>query len=144
MGAGGGRGGEQERTGHGPEARKGLRRETQGHWRQGGRWRRQDRVHEGGGADPGSTGGGTRTACGQAAQDGARHQVTTSAHHVDPVSMADRALVLQRHRRLKWRAFDFLEAILMVLCGICIFMFTLSVGCDVVTRTIGRPWLWLQ
>jgi len=58
--------------------------------------------------------------------------------------MADRALVLQRHRHLKWRAFDVLEAILMVLCGVCIFMFTLSVGCDVVTRTIGKPWLWLQ
>ena len=59
--------------------------------------------------------------------------------------MADmRALILQRHRRLKWRAFDGLEAALMVLCGVCIFMFTLTVLCDVVTRTIGAPWLWLQ
>ena len=59
--------------------------------------------------------------------------------------MADhRALVLQRHRHLKWPAFDILEAALMVLCGACIFLFTLAVGCDVVTRTIGRPWLWLQ
>ena len=32
----------------------------------------------------------------------------------------------------------------MVLCGVCIFMFTVSVFCDVVTRTIGAPWLWLQ
>jgi len=55
-----------------------------------------------------------------------------------------RALVLQRHRHLKWPAFDVLEAALMVLCGVCIFMFTLAVGCDVVTRTIGHPWLWLQ
>jgi len=55
-----------------------------------------------------------------------------------------RALVLQRHRHLKWPALDWLEAALMVLCGACIFMFTLAVGCDVVTRTIGRPWLWLQ
>src|SRR5215470_5935029 len=55
-----------------------------------------------------------------------------------------RALILQRHRHLKWKALDALEAVLMVLCGVCIFMFTLSVGCDVVTRTIGRPWLWLQ
>src|SRR5215471_18233835 len=55
-----------------------------------------------------------------------------------------RALILQRYRHLKWRAFDALEAVLMVLCGLCIFMFTLSVGCDVVTRTIGHPWLWLQ
>ena len=59
--------------------------------------------------------------------------------------MADmRALILQRHRRLKWKALDPLEAVLMVLCGVCIAMFTLTVLCDVVTRTIGRPWLWLQ
>jgi len=59
--------------------------------------------------------------------------------------MADnRALVLQRHRRLKWKALDKLEATLMVLCGVCITMFTLSVLCDVVTRTLGAPWLWLQ
>ena len=32
----------------------------------------------------------------------------------------------------------------MVLCGVCIVGFTISVFCDVVTRTIGRPWLWLQ
>jgi TRAP-type C4-dicarboxylate transport system permease small subunit len=55
-----------------------------------------------------------------------------------------RALVLQRHRHLKWRAFDVLEAGLMILCGVCIFMFTLAVFCDVVTRTFGTPWLWLQ
>ena len=55
-----------------------------------------------------------------------------------------RALVLQRHRHLKWQAFDKLEALLMVLCGVCIFMFTLAVFCDVVTRTLGVPWLWLQ
>ena len=59
--------------------------------------------------------------------------------------MADyRALILQRHRHLKWKAFDSLEAVLMVLCGICIAMFTLSVFCDVLTRTLGHPWLWLQ
>jgi TRAP-type C4-dicarboxylate transport system permease small subunit len=59
--------------------------------------------------------------------------------------MADyRVLILQRHRQLKWKAFDRLEAVLMVLCGVCIFMFTVSVLCDVVTRTIGAPWLWLQ
>ena len=55
-----------------------------------------------------------------------------------------RALILQRHRHLKWRAFDVLEAALMVLCGICIFMFTIAVGADVVTRSLGVPWLWLQ
>ena len=59
--------------------------------------------------------------------------------------MADfRALVLDRHRRLKWKALDPLEALLMILCGVCIGMFTLTVLCDVVTRTIGAPWLWLQ
>ena len=59
--------------------------------------------------------------------------------------MADfRALILQRHRHLKWRAFDWLEGVLMVLCGVCIFMFTLTVFLDVVTRTLGAPWLWLQ
>ncbi len=59
--------------------------------------------------------------------------------------MADfRALILQRHRHLKWRGFDRIEAVLMILCGVCIFMFTLAVLCDVVTRTLGAPWLWLQ
>jgi TRAP-type C4-dicarboxylate transport system permease small subunit len=55
-----------------------------------------------------------------------------------------RALVLQRHRQLKWKILDPLEAGLMILCGVCIAMFTLTVLCDVVTRTIGAPWLWLQ
>jgi len=32
----------------------------------------------------------------------------------------------------------------MILCGACIFMFTLASLCDVVTRSIGAPWLWLQ
>ena len=59
--------------------------------------------------------------------------------------MADyRALILQRHRHLKWKALDPLEALLMILCGVCITMFTVAVFCDVVTRTIGAPWLWLQ
>ena len=59
--------------------------------------------------------------------------------------MADyRALILQRHRHLKWKALDPLEALLMVLCGVCIAMFTLTVLCDVVTRLLGAPWLWLQ
>src|SRR5438270_7373790 len=59
--------------------------------------------------------------------------------------MADyRALILQRHRKLKWKAFDWLEALLMILCGVSIGMFTLTVLCDVVTRSIGAPWLWLQ
>ena len=67
------------------------------------------------------------------------------AHPSTRNAMADyRALILQRHRQLKWKALDPLEALLMILCGVCIFMFTLTVLLDVVTRTIGAPWLWLQ
>ena len=59
--------------------------------------------------------------------------------------MADyRALILQRHRQLKWKALDLVEAVLMVLCGVCLAMFTLAVFLDVVTRTFAVPWLWLQ
>src|SRR5262249_52133927 len=54
------------------------------------------------------------------------------------------SLVVDRHRHLKWKVLDPLEQLLMVLCGISIGGFTLSVFCDVVTREIGRPWLWLQ
>lgn len=53
-------------------------------------------------------------------------------------------LVLQTQRHLKWRAFDMLERALMILCGVAITGFTVLVLCDIVTRTIGRPWLWLQ
>ena len=59
------------------------------------------------------------------------------------MTIADK-LVLQRQRHLKWRSFDRLELILMILCGILCFGFSLSVTADIVTRTIGRPWLWLQ
>ena len=54
------------------------------------------------------------------------------------------ALVLEERRHLKWRALDVVERALMVLCGIAITGFTVTVVCDIVTRTIGRPWLWLQ
>jgi TRAP-type C4-dicarboxylate transport system permease small subunit len=54
------------------------------------------------------------------------------------------SLVQQSHRHLKWRALDGLERALMVLCGVAISGFTVTVICDVVTRTLGRPWLWLQ
>jgi TRAP-type C4-dicarboxylate transport system permease small subunit len=59
------------------------------------------------------------------------------------MAIADK-LVLQRQHHLKWRAFDRLELALMMLCGILCFGFSLSVVCDIVTRTIGYPWLWLQ
>jgi TRAP-type C4-dicarboxylate transport system permease small subunit len=55
-----------------------------------------------------------------------------------------RPIVLERDRHLKWRAFDVLELLLMVLCGIAIAGFSISVALDIVTRTLGTPWLWLQ
>jgi TRAP-type C4-dicarboxylate transport system permease small subunit len=59
------------------------------------------------------------------------------------MSIADR-LVLQRQRHLKWRALDRLELILMIICGLTLFGFSMSVCADITTRIIGRPWLWLQ
>ena len=56
----------------------------------------------------------------------------------------ERSLVLQRQRRLKWPALDWLEAVLMMLCGFTLASFSLAVICDIITREIGRPWLWLQ
>jgi TRAP-type C4-dicarboxylate transport system permease small subunit len=59
------------------------------------------------------------------------------------MTIADK-LVLQRQHHLKWRSFDRLELVLMIICGVLCFGFSLSVMCDIVTRTIGHPWLWLQ
>ena len=59
------------------------------------------------------------------------------------MAIADK-LVLQRQHHLKWRSFDKLELVLMILCGVLCFGFSLSVMFDIVTRTIGHPWLWLQ
>jgi TRAP-type C4-dicarboxylate transport system permease small subunit len=59
------------------------------------------------------------------------------------MTIADK-LVLQRQHHLKWPAFDKLELVLMIICGLLCFGFSLSVTADIVTRTIGRPWLWLQ
>src|SRR5580698_5120130 len=53
-------------------------------------------------------------------------------------------LVLQKQHHLKWRWLDWLELALMIVCGVLCFGFSLSVTCDIVTRTIGHPWLWLQ
>jgi TRAP-type C4-dicarboxylate transport system permease small subunit len=53
-------------------------------------------------------------------------------------------LVLQTQRHLKWRALDPLEVATMVLCGVCLAGFSTSVLFDVLTRTLGAPWLWLQ
>src|SRR5689334_22851069 len=59
------------------------------------------------------------------------------------MSIAD-TLVPKRQHHLKWPAFDRLEWALMILCGVLCFGFSLSVTADIVTRTIGHPWLWLQ
>ena len=32
----------------------------------------------------------------------------------------------------------------MGLCGVALTGFTVTVVCDILTRTLGRPWLWLQ
>jgi TRAP-type C4-dicarboxylate transport system permease small subunit len=58
--------------------------------------------------------------------------------------LAFRTFVVSRHSHLKWPALDPLENLLMILCGVSIGGFTLSVFTDVVTRTIGVPFLWLQ
>lgn len=59
------------------------------------------------------------------------------------MGIADR-LVLQRQRHLKWKALDGLEIVLMIIGGLILFGFSLSVCADITTRIIGRPWLWLQ
>jgi TRAP-type C4-dicarboxylate transport system permease small subunit len=59
--------------------------------------------------------------------------------------MSERSgLVLAEQRHLKWRALDPLEHALMALCGVAITGFCVLVMCDVVTRLLGHPWLWLQ
>jgi TRAP-type transport system small permease protein len=54
------------------------------------------------------------------------------------------SIVLATDRHLKWRALDWLEHTLMLLCGICLAGFTLSTLIDVVTRESGHPLLFLQ
>jgi len=59
------------------------------------------------------------------------------------MAITDR-LVSRRQSHLKWRMFDILELALMGLCGFLLFGFCSTVIFDIVTRTIGHPWLWLQ
>ena len=54
------------------------------------------------------------------------------------MSIAEK-LVLDRQRHLKWRALDKLEIVLMMLCGLTLFGFSVSVSLDILTRTLGRP-----
>ena len=56
----------------------------------------------------------------------------------------EKTFVLQRQRQLKWKSLDWLESLLMVLCGFTLAAFCTSVILDVITREIGRPWLFLQ
>jgi TRAP-type C4-dicarboxylate transport system permease small subunit len=59
------------------------------------------------------------------------------------MAVTDR-LVSRRQSHLKWRVLDVLELALIGLCGILLFAFCSTVIFDIVTRTIGHPWLWLQ
>ncbi|HEX9072191.1 MAG TPA: TRAP transporter small permease [Pseudolabrys sp.] len=59
------------------------------------------------------------------------------------MGIADK-LVLQRQRHLKWKALDGLEMVLMIIGGLILLGFSMSVCADITTRIIGRPWLWLQ
>lgn len=58
--------------------------------------------------------------------------------------LANSKLISQEERHLKWRYFDVLEYALLWASGLLLAAFTTTVLLDVVTRTIGRPWLWLQ
>lgn len=60
------------------------------------------------------------------------------------MASAREILVPPRQRHLKWPALDGLEHVLMIVCGLTLFAFSVSVVLDIVTRTMGRPWLWLQ
>src|SRR5437764_12350583 len=71
--------------------------------------------------------------------------MTPSGNDGAPETMASSdQLLLQRQHLLNWRAFDRLELGLMIICGVLCFGLSLSVTADIVTRTIGHPWLWLQ
>lgn len=54
------------------------------------------------------------------------------------------SIVLATDRHLKWRAFDPIERVLMLLCGVCLTGFTASTLIDVVMREAGHPLLSLQ
>ena len=101
---------------------------------------------------------GSRPECGEGSRPRPRREISgsitkagsRSAPRALPVRIrnspmpAHYSLVLQEQRHLKWRALDPLEQILMILCGVAITGFCVLVMCDIVTRMIGHPWLWLQ
>src|SRR5260370_42031926 len=61
----------------------------------------------------------------------------------ETMTIADK-LVLQRQHHLKRRAFDRLELILMMLCGLLCFGFSLWAPFPIATRTVRPPPLWLH
>lgn len=59
-------------------------------------------------------------------------------------ALTESELISQDERNLKWRTLDLLEYALLWATGLLLAFFTATVFLDVVLRTIGRPWLWLQ
>lgn len=53
-------------------------------------------------------------------------------------------MVSQEDRPLKTRTLDVVELVLLILSGLLLLAFTVTVMLDVLTRSIGRPILWLQ
>ncbi len=53
-------------------------------------------------------------------------------------------IVLRTQDHLTWRWADGVERVLMALCGLCLLGFTSSTLLDVITRSLGHPWLFLQ
>src|SRR5450759_4747973 len=173
MGSGRGRRGQHEPARQGDRARASIAGQAESDRRQDRRRRRQIRLRRGGRSIARQARQGTRPACREDQEPDPGDQVdrhegsrptpgplnvcvvallararkvlcrSDSSWEFLPMAIADK-LVLQRQRHLKWRSFDKLELILMMLCGLLCFGFSLSVMFDIITRTIGHPWLWLQ
>src|SRR5205823_6972943 len=74
-----------------------------------------------------------------------RRRPHPGSRHLHGTNMTIRErLVLKRQPHLKWHALDPLETMLMMLCGLLLFGFCSTAILDIITREIGRPWLWLQ
>src|SRR6185312_7498828 len=130
-------------------ARQGLRarepgaRQGEEHRDQGG-GHRQVRVPEDRRPVPGQAREGAGPARRQDQGPHPVHRLTSNLPGAGkPVGISAR-LVLGRQRHLKWRLLDGVELGLMVACGLTLFGFCVTVCLDIVTRTIGHPWLWLQ
>jgi TRAP-type C4-dicarboxylate transport system permease small subunit len=53
----------------------------------------------------------------------------------------EKRVTIRAHRHLKWRALDYLERGLMILCALLLLGFTVCEVADVFFRNLGRPWL---